>query len=242
MYQFKLPDVGEGIHEAEILKWLVAEGDTVAVNQPILEIQTDKAVVEIPSPVAGTVQEIKARPGNLAQVGDVLITIATGEKQPEKSTKSSNGQQTPPPMKASVGIGGPGQRVLAAPAVRKMALEMGVDLSNVSGSGPAGRVLPEDLKNYVAQQKATPQEAPANAEAATEAEPPARPAAEPAKAPPSTPPPGQEGVEEEPLQGLRRRIVQRMELAWEIPHVTSFQEVEVSKLVALRRELQPAVL
>src|SRR5512141_615958 len=81
MYEFKLPDVGEGIHEAEILRWLVKVGEKVSQDQPILEIQTDKAVVEIPSPVAGAITEIRADTGALAHVGDVLVTIETGHGQ-----------------------------------------------------------------------------------------------------------------------------------------------------------------
>lgn len=231
MYQFKLPDVGEGIHEAEILNWLVSVGDTIKANQPIVEIQTDKAVVEIPSPVGGTVSEIRAEPGTLAHVGDVIITIATEDSRQQAAPKSSNGKQANAASKATVGIAGPGQRVLAAPAVRKMALDLGVNLADVPGSGPAGRVLPEDVQQYVEQLKTAPKEKPAKAVA------PPQPVAEPV--PPPARQPGQEIVEEEPLQGLRRRIAERMELAWEIPHVTSFEEVEVSQLVALRRELQP---
>jgi pyruvate dehydrogenase E2 component (dihydrolipoamide acetyltransferase) len=244
MYQFKLPDVGEGIHEAELLRWLVEVGDTVKMNQVILEIQTDKAVVEIPSPVSGTVSEIKAEAGTMAHVGDVLITIdsedAPKTKAPAQEPKSTtNGQEVPQTEPATVGIAGPGKRVLAAPAVRKMALEMGVNLADVPGTGPAGRVLPDDVKNYVeAQKQAAETPSPAKAEP---------PAELPSPAPqPSAPMPavqrqvaGQEITEEEPLQGLRRRIAERMELAWEIPHVTSFEEIEVDKLVALRKQLQP---
>lgn len=232
MYEFKLPDVGEGIHEAEVLNWLVNVGDTIEVNQPILEIQTDKAVVEIPAPVGGKIAQIRADAGTMAQVGDILVTIATEEKQKASAPKSSNGKQQPAPAsRPQVGIAGPGRRVLAAPAVRKMALEMGVNLADVPGSGPAGRVLPDDLKQYAEQQKAKP----------APPEPKPTPRSEPAKAPAPLPArqPGEEKVEEEALQGLRRRIAERMEVAWDIPHVTTFDEVDVSKLVALRRQLQP---
>lgn len=250
MYEFKLPDVGEGIHEAEILKWLVNVGDTVAMNQPILEIQTDKAIVEIPSPVAGKVVEIKAEPGALAHVGDVLIAIAPSDVQtvaPKKPSngrqadKSQSGAQKPTSQAAQAGIAAKGKRVLAAPAVRKMALEMGIDLADVPGSGPAGRVLPSDLRHFAEQQKTDPAEVPTAIPVEVQPEPelppvpmePALPAAVQVSQS------GREIVEEEPLQGLRRRIAERMELAWEIPHVTSFDEFEVSKLVALRKELQP---
>jgi pyruvate dehydrogenase E2 component (dihydrolipoamide acetyltransferase) len=236
MYEFRLPDVGEGIHEAEILKWLVNVGQTVARDQPILEIQTDKAVVEIPSPVAGAVTEIRAETGTIAHVGDVLVVIEAGSERPAAKPAATPEVKTP-------GIAGRGQRILAAPAVRKMALELGIDLAQVNGSGPAGRVLPEDVRR-IAQQKslAAKPAAPSNSKAETvktipqvsaSSEPPKQPAPSPA------PQPGGEITDEEPLQGLRRRIAERMELAWQIPHVTSFEEVEAGKLVALRQHLQP---
>ena len=147
VYQFKLPDVGEGIHEAEIVQWLVNEGDLITLNQPLLEIQTDKAVVEIPAPLAGRVVEIKSSPGTLARVGDVLVFIAperSGSASPSPAPKSPD-----PPAKPVVGIAGPEQRVLAAPAVRKLAAELGVELAEVTGSGPGGRVLPSDVRKHV---------------------------------------------------------------------------------------------
>jgi pyruvate dehydrogenase E2 component (dihydrolipoamide acetyltransferase) len=249
MYEFKLPDVGEGIHEAEVLKWLVNIGDMVAMDQPILEIQTDKAIVEIPTPVAGKVLEIRAEAGTIAQVGDVLIAITPADAQTITPKKSSNGQQAAQSEQKALkaGIAGPGQRVLAAPAVRKMALELGIDLADVPGSGPVGRVLPNDVRSFAEQQKTVPAESPIPTEiepefvTASTPAPIVRPPVEPAEAPaqPLARQPGQEIIEEEPLQGLRRRIAERMEVAWEIPHVTSFEEVEVGKLMALRGELQP---
>ncbi|MBE7549875.1 MAG: 2-oxo acid dehydrogenase subunit E2 [Anaerolineales bacterium] len=250
MYEFKLPDVGEGIHEAEILKWLVRVGERVAQNQPMLEIQTDKAVVEIPSPVAGAIAEIKAEVGAITHVGDVLVVIETSNGQPTPgaapaqsfgfaSPHNASGQDRNAPHAAeekSPGVARPGKRVLAAPAVRKLALELGIDLSQVPASGPAGRVLPTDVRLF-AQQQAETKTAEAPAETAI-------PKVEPASPPESSPPPaptspGQETIEEEPLHGLRRRIAERMEQAWRIPHVTNFEEVEVSSLAALRRHLQP---
>ena len=240
MYEFKLPDVGEGIHEAEILRWLVNVGDTVARDQPILEIQTDKAVVEIPSPMAGKIVEIRAQTGATAHVGDTLVVIDAEQRSdqrqleaPQKSSQPSKAAQAPsaPPR---LGIAGPGQRVLAAPVVRKLAMELGVDLAEVQGSGPAGRVLPGDIRQFVnrrdKKEAAPPPPAPQ----------PAAPAPVPAPSPQPSPATKVEFSLEEPLQGLRRRIAERMELAWQIPQVTAFDEVEVANLVALRRQLQPA--
>ncbi|MFQ5613676.1 MAG: dihydrolipoamide acetyltransferase family protein [Anaerolineae bacterium] len=223
MYEFKLPDVGEGIHEAEIVRWLVKEGDAVGQDQIILEIQTDKAIVEMPSPVAGTIVEIKAQPGAMVQLGEVLVVIApAGEVVAPTDGKDKSKVQSPKSKIQTPGIAGPGERILAAPAVRKLALELGVDLARVPGSGPAGRVLPGDVRRFAEQAPAPPEAAP--------------PGPPPAFPPPR---PGQEVVEEKPLQGLRRRIAERMDIAWRVPHVTSFDEVDASHLVALRQSLKP---
>jgi pyruvate dehydrogenase E2 component (dihydrolipoamide acetyltransferase) len=121
-----------------------------------------------------------------------------------------------------------------------MALELGINLADVPGTGPAGRVLPDDVKQYAEQQKTAPVEQPVPVEAQPEPTPvPTASPPPPVSVSPPVQQPGQEIVEEEPLQGLRRRIAERMALAWEIPHVTSFDEIDVSKLVALRKELQP---
>jgi pyruvate dehydrogenase E2 component (dihydrolipoamide acetyltransferase) len=252
MYEFRLPDVGEGIHEAEILKWLVEVGETVGLNQPMVEIQTDKAVVEIPAPVKGKVAEIRAKPGAVARVGDVIITIAPADGQPASQKAAANGQSgrqaappeqpTPAPERPTAGIAGPGQRVLAAPYVRKLARELGIDLAQVPGSGPAGRVLPEDVQHFAAQQPAAPPPEPA--EVVEAPAPSTLTVTEPAQPAPTTKlqpvsQPEQEVSDEEPLQGLRRRIAERMELAWQIPHVTSFEEVDATHLVNLRQHLQP---
>ncbi|GAB4458084.1 MAG: pyruvate dehydrogenase complex dihydrolipoyllysine-residue acetyltransferase [Anaerolineae bacterium] len=231
MYEFKLPDVGEGIHEAEILAWLVKAGDTVKRDQPILEIQTDKAVVEIPSPVSGTIAEIRAEPGQVVTVGQVLVVIEAEGATEKPKTVAHTAVSTP--------TGSP-QRVLAAPAVRKLALELGIDLTQVAGSGPAGRVLPSDVRKAAEQPQTPPQEitqpapSPENGKGSERATTPTTlPTA------PIRPQPDQETVEEEALHGLRRRIAERMEQAWQIPHVTTFDEVDVTNLIALRRHLQP---
>jgi pyruvate dehydrogenase E2 component (dihydrolipoamide acetyltransferase) len=246
MYEFKLPDVGEGIHEAEVLRWLVDVGDAIEANQPILEIQTDKAVVEIPSPVGGTIADIRTETGTMAAVGDVLITIAPKDKPETPAAEPTNGQQTGQAtvLPAVPGIAGPGERVLAAPAVRKMALEQGIDLAEVTGSGPAGRVLPSDLRSYIEQSQSPPTRVTPVAEPEAETTVPDPPTPDPVPRPAEAPEPAlsqaenQPSVEQEPLQGLRRRIAERMEVAWEIPHVTSFEEIDVSQLVALRHALQ----
>jgi pyruvate dehydrogenase E2 component (dihydrolipoamide acetyltransferase) len=224
VYQFKLPDVGEGIHEAEIVRWLVKEGDPVTLNQPLLEIQTDKAVVEIPAPLAGQVVEIKSNPGTLARVGDVLVFIApeqSGSAAPSPAPQSLELED--PPAKPVVGIAGPERRVLAAPAVRKLAAELGVELTEVTGSGPGGRVLPSDVRKHV-EQRAKPAEP---LELGSEQAVSGIPAVD---APTMV----------EPLRGLQRRMAERMSTAWRnIPHVTVLEEIDASNLVELRHRLQP---
>ncbi len=239
MYEFKLPDVGEGIHEAEILAWLVKAGDTVKRDQPILEIQTDKAVVEIPSPVSGMIAEIRAEPGQVATVGQVLVVIeAEGATEKPKTTPPA---AVSAPAAATTSTGSP-QRVLAAPAVRKLALELGIDLTQVAGSGPAGRILPSDVRKAAEQPQTPPPkeviQSPPPQENGKGSEKAPAPATLPATAP-VRPQSGEETIEEEALHGLRRRIAERMEQAWQIPHVTTFDEVDVTNLIALRGHLQP---
>lgn len=259
MYEFKLPDVGEGIHEAEIAQWLVNVGQTVALDQPMLEIQTDKALVEIPCPVAGTIAKINYQPGQLAEVGDVVIIIepASGVKDnaPDDRTQEAQRGNLPNAHPASAistgGIAGPGQRVLAAPAVRRLARTHGVDLQTLRGSGQAGRILLSDLKRAIEQadepsnkERPRPSESAASHEQPSLKEEPAPPpsakreGAEMPTPPTRSPQAIAETAEVIPLVGLRRRIAERMAEAWQIPHVTCFEEVEVSKLVALRRELK----
>ncbi len=229
-YHFKLPDVGEGIHEAEIVRWLVNAGDAVSLNQPMLEIQTDKAVVEIPAPVAGRIAEIRAEPGALARVGDVIVTIEESNQPSAVSRQQKTVTPQPSPL-------APERRILAAPAVRKLARELGIELAQVTGSGPAGRILPGDVRAF-AEQQASPEPKPVSA---------TPPAAAPAKSEAVIVRPQAEAIpaadlapETEPLRGLRRVMAERMAESWRtIPHVTIFEELDAAQLVRLRRHLQP---
>jgi pyruvate/2-oxoglutarate dehydrogenase complex dihydrolipoamide acyltransferase (E2) component len=134
-YEFKLPDLGEGLTEGEVARWLVAEGDEIAEDAPLVEIQTDKATVEIPSPAAGTVTSILVAEGDVVPVGTVLVVIgAAGEP-------SNTVLQAPAPERAE-----PTGRVQATPLVRKLAQELGVDLETVSATGPGGRVSEADVR------------------------------------------------------------------------------------------------
>src|SRR6266487_3641313 len=251
MQEFKLPDLGEGMQEAEVVEWLVKAGDTLKLDQTMLKVETDKAVVEIPSPVAGRVAEIRVQDGQVAKVGEVLIVF-------EESTTSANGGSSTPSQSftsgsaaiqsASIPTPNPisqtsatKQRVLAAPAVRKLAFELGIDLEKVTPSHPNGRVSIEDVRSYVEQDRASsllPTSSPALVEE--------KEAEQPVSQAPSTliqrieqpVTPAQD--EREPLKGLRKRIAEHMERSWRIiPHATAFDEVDGGTLATLREALKP---
>ncbi|MGH8896084.1 MAG: dihydrolipoamide acetyltransferase family protein [Egibacteraceae bacterium] len=197
--EFRLPDVGEGLSEGEILAWRVAIGDRVARDQAIVEVQTDKSVVELPAPVAGVVTELGGEVGDVLPVGAVLAVIATGD-----------GPATPAR-----------QRQLASPATRKLALELGVDLQAVAGSGPGGRVTRQDVEQAAQAAREVPT------------------VAEPAALQGDRQDDRQDDVEVVALRGLRRRIAQTMTQAWrEIPHVTDLREVDATELVRARARLR----
>jgi pyruvate dehydrogenase E2 component (dihydrolipoamide acetyltransferase) len=137
-FEFKLPDLGEGITEGEIRRWLVHEGDTVAEHQPVVEIETDKAVVELPAPRAGRVVKISREEGTMAKVGEVLMTVAEGgESAPERPRSVSVVGVLPEAEEQGA--------VLATPAVRRRARELGIPLERVTGTGPHGSITPEDV-------------------------------------------------------------------------------------------------
>jgi len=152
-HEFKLPDLGEGIAEVELRAWLVKEGDRISEHQPVAEVETDKAVVQIPSPRSGTVTRIARRAGETVRVGETLLVIGNGEGQQEA-------------RRPSVGIVGElpeaqeARPVLALPAVRKRARELGIDLGSMTGTGPRGSITREDLERRAPER-------PAHAAAAT---------------------------------------------------------------------------
>lgn len=238
MQEFKLPDLGEGMQEAEVVEWLVKPGDTVKLDQTMVKVETDKAIVEIPSPVAGRVSEIRVQDGQVAKVGEVLVIFETSASSTGSSTrddassktavassalKPSNASTPPATLEVSTS---PKKRVLAAPAVRKLAFELGVNLDEVIPSHPSGRVTLEDVQNYANHSKTAallPEAAPVEAEKT---------------ATPATPTTLED---RQPLTGLRKRIAEHMEHAWRtIPHATAFDELDGGGLIALRKALQPS--
>lgn len=229
-YRFDLPDVGEGLSEGEIVHWHVREGDAVAADQVIVDVQTDKAVVEIPAPVAGTVKNLGGAVGATLPVGAMLVVIETDAQAPAAAADPA-----PPPTAAAAGAAAAAgdkagrRRVFASPATRKLARELGVDLATVTGTGDRGRITRDDVAGAAA----------ASAPAAREADDaPVAPA--PTMTAPTTPAPAaHEGADRvEPLRGLRRQIAQTMTAAWrEIPHILTFHEIDAANLVAARRAL-----
>jgi pyruvate dehydrogenase E2 component (dihydrolipoamide acetyltransferase) len=240
MYEFKLADLGEGMHEAEIVQWLIDVGDTAKLDQAIAKVETDKAVVELPSPVTGRVSEICVKDGQTAKVGDVLVVFetsaATSSAPTNMSSEAASSSQSTPPVEAR-------PRVQAAPAVRKLAFELGVDLEQVTPSSASGRVSLEDVRAYAERagsatpgaQNGAPSAAPTST-AATKEE----------QLAPSTSlvekKVDQAGTEDQrqPLTGLRKRVAEHMERSWRtIPHATAFDEIDGGALIALRQALKP---
>ncbi len=254
---FRLPDLGEGLTEAEIVKVLVHEGEDIREDAPLLEVETDKAQVEIPSPMSGRVDKIHVQAGQTVKVGQVLVSFGEASATPGTKTAPTDGrarQATPaagaratPPPAARVTEG----PVPATPATRRLARELGVDLHAVSASGSGGRVTDEDVRAAVAGATRPAAVAP-RAPAAPERHEPGRPAAERGPAKPlatvglqAPPLPSFEQwgpIERQPLSHLRRTIAERMTLsATVIPHVTHFDKADITDLDALiRRNLEAA--
>jgi 2-oxoisovalerate dehydrogenase E2 component (dihydrolipoyl transacylase) len=214
-YVFKLPDVGEGVAEAEIMKWHAAVGDSIGEEQPLVDIMTDKATVEIVSPVSGRITSRNGDEGSKLAVGSefVVFEVEGSEAVAVPSSAAPTIKTTPSPATPkSEG------KALAPPAVRQRAAALGIDLSTVTGTGPAGRLQHSDLDEVLlARQGGAP------------------PAAGPvigAK---------EEGTKDIKIFGLRRRIAERMQDAKRrIPHFAYVEEVDVTDLEALRAELNAA--
>jgi 2-oxoisovalerate dehydrogenase E2 component (dihydrolipoyl transacylase) len=233
-YVFKLPDLGEGTVEAEIVNWRVKPGDTVAEDDVLVEVMTEKAAVEVPAPVSGRVLSTTGAPGDLVPVGAELIVLETQPDAAAQATPAPAAKSAPvaagsaTPAMTSAGGNGAGrtERVATSPAIRRRAHEAGIDLRQIDGSGPNGRIVPKDLEAYVARR--APQPTPLRA--APKAVPAAR-AAEPRVAPNGA-------TEEIKVIGLRRLIAQRMsEAKRNIPHFAYVEELDVTELESLRRHL-----
>ncbi len=236
--EFKLPDLGEGITEGEVRKWLVKEGDIVKRDQSLAELETDKAVVEMPSPAAGKILKIYHPEGGVIKVGEVLVTIgAEGEaasapeamavpapemRKPSVSVvgelpEAPEAAPTAPPAQPAAATEPAGGAVLALPAVRQLATQLGVDLSKVKGTGPEGRITEEDVKGH----KEAPRERP--------------------RIVPKFDIYGY--IERRPVRGVRRAVAKKMiESQTKAAHVTAMDEADVTELVALRERKKTILL
>ena len=241
-YDFKLPDIGEGVVEGEVVTWHVSVGDSVSEDDPIVDVMTDKATVTIPSPTDGTVLSLNGEVGDMIAVGSVLIefdTDGTGletpnedegpqvveEKKPDEEKKASaeiekKVEVKAPEISKPVEMSAPeitvsnSKTVLASPAVRRRARESGIDLSSLNGSGPAGRIRHADIDAFVAGGGAI------------------------MGAPPVAYSTKRSGINEVKIVGLRRKISEQMvKSAFSIPHFSYFEEVDVTELEGLRQAL-----
>ena len=220
MFEFRLPDIGEGLTEAEIVSWMVAVGDAVKEDQAIVAIETDKAVVEMPAPATGVVVRLGGQPGDVVKVGEVLVVIDDGTDATAAPAATAPTAAAPAPSVPRAG------RPLATPATRGLARRLGVALADVRGTGPGGRITDADVEAAAAGPAPAPAPASASATTAPTA---ARPAA-----------PAPVAGQRIPLRGVRKRTAETMTAAWQsVPHINSFHEVDVTALFDLRRQLKP---
>jgi len=262
VYEFKLPDLGEGIHEGEILKWHVAVGETIAEDASLVDVETDKAAVTIPSPVAGTITSQSGGVGDVVKVGQVMVIIDNGSDigvgqttagAVEVGTPTASAPAVAPhsetiaPVPAVVAPSGPrAGPVPAAPATRRLARELGVDIKMATPSGPAGRVTPEDVRRLAEGGVVTPAAAAADTGVAADEDHDnvafAEFAAKGATAIPFLELEpladfSREGpVEVEPLRSIRRKVARKLTTAMAlIPHVAHMDEADVTDLETFRK-------
>ena len=251
VFQFKLPDIGEGIAEGEIVKIDVKVGDTIAEDDILFEVQNDKSVEEIPSPVSGTITAVLVSEGTVARVGDVIVEIAAEGVAPVASAAPAASPAAPAVSPAPAAApaqptgvpaaSNPGKLVLAMPSVRQYAREKGVDITAVVPTGKGGRVTREDIDNFGGAPVAAPavEAAPAS-QAAAPASAPAAPSAPAAKPEPAKPFVGSAEREERvKLTPMRKAISKAMvNSKHTAPHVTLHDQVEVSKLWDHRKKFK----
>jgi len=232
-YEFKLPDIGEGVVEGEVVQWHVSVGDSVSEDDPIVDVMTDKATVTIPSPVNGVIASLSGEVGDMVAVGSTLVQFGSTDSAPAATETAEESEPEPEPEPESVPTPEPepapkpaapatpapapaskSGKLLASPAVRRRAREAGVELSQVRGSGPAGRVRHADLDAFIAAGGSVAGAAPvAYSTKRTD-------------------------VTEVKVVGLRRKISEQMTLSKSrIPHFSYFEEVDITELESLRQML-----
>ena len=246
--EFPLPDVGEGLAEAEIVNWLIAEGEAVTADQEIVEVETDKALVGITSPVTGSLVRHGAPEGEILAVGATLAVFEDGSgsdagpppaAEPAAAPAEASTPDAPVAAPPAPTSGAPGRKPKATPATRKLARNLGVDLTTVTGTGPGGRIVDADVERAAAG--ATGEPPPTGAPGHTAPAPAAEAPTPAAPATPRTvaPPPGED--QRVPMRGIRRAVSRSMTRSWEtVPHVNSIHEVDLAALQRLRGELKEA--
>ncbi|MSQ97576.1 MAG: 2-oxo acid dehydrogenase subunit E2 [Gemmataceae bacterium] len=206
---FKLPELGEGVYEAEVVRWVVQAGAAVKSGQTLLEVLTDKATMEVPAPFAGVIEKLLVEPGQKVSIGDTILQYqdkqgATATKEAPALAKVEIKTKTP----ANVPVRNNGAAFKAAPSVRQMARKLGIDLARIRGSGPAGRILIDDLVPLVSQAAKVPKVSTASLSA---------------------------DGKRIPFTGLRRKIAEHMVASKQtIPHYSHIDECDVTELVKLR--------
>jgi pyruvate dehydrogenase E2 component (dihydrolipoamide acetyltransferase) len=277
MSEFIIPNLGDGVAQGDVLKVLVKAGDTLAVDQPVLELETDKATIEVPSNIAGTVKEIKVKAGDKVKPGQAVLVLDNGasgaavpkeeakpaspkQEEPKQEAAAAPAAQEPPPTperpKASVhniASGRPQQPAPAAPAppqaqaqptsspaapsVRRLAREIGVDIAQVPGTGPGGRITQDDVKEFskrVMHSIGSGGQAAAASGAAS---------ARAATIGPALPDFAKWGeIERKPMTGIRRKTSEHLSNAWNtIPHVTQFDKADITALEQVRKKYREEV-
>jgi len=251
---FHIPDIGEGVESADVVNVLVAVGDDVKAGQSVIEVESDKATVEVPTDVGGKVSEIMVKAGDTVEVGQAIIRFEGGDESTSAAAKSetaaqkaeaskteaskpaSNGKRDTQTIARSAQITDdrvpPGRAVFAAPSVRMFARELGIDIRSVAGTGPGGRISKDDVQAHADGAGTQAEEAPSAA--------PSAPASSPAKSEAPAPAP-RPALEEkvEKLPNLRRVIAERLSHAWQtIPHVVLYREADVTELEAMRKKFK----
>ncbi len=239
--EVKLPDIGEGVTEGELVKWLVKVGENVKPDQPLAEVMTDKATVEIPAISGGTVKELRVKEGEVVPIGKVILLMESAKASDAPVTRPANPEPAAPAVAASskpAATPGPStvgsvevyppvaeSRVLATPSTRRLAREMNMDINQIQGTGLAGRVTRDDLLK-------------SNGAGATAA---GQPSFQTTLQIPRPAYQGPAGALEErvPMKGVRKKIAEKMQLAKHvIPHFTLMDEADVTQLVAMRSSLK----
>ena len=235
MSEFKLPDVGEGLESAEIVEWLIAEGDTVQRDQPLVEILTDKSQTQLPSPRAGIVTRLGFAEGDIAEVGQVLLEFSDAgapstpsPQNPSTGDRPDASTTTAPPVESRMS----GARPKAAPVVRRRALESGLDLASVTGTGPGGRITNADLDEVLRAGTTVSSGATSTP---------------PSEVSRTTNRPGAQARSEglgaieagvHPLRGIRRVTSEAMTRSWQIPHIHTQDEADATELLIARKWLK----